>query len=165
MSWPGSRRVFRDLWGQQPCVKGLVPTPINRILPVPDVDRSRQFGLAIDDALRQASLTPSDIGLIVSHAMGDPLMDAAEREALPKELANTPMVAPIASLGHTGAASGGMELVTGVMALANHQIPPTLNVSQSAGVRLLTKTSTLDRPTVLCISHTSEGSATAIILH
>ena len=125
---------------------------------------SAAIQLAINDALQQANLTPSDIGLIISHAMGDPVMDAAEREALPKEFARTPMVAPIASLGHAGAASGAMELVTGVMALAGRQIPPTLNAGQSSGVRLLTEAAALERPTVLCITHTSEGNATAIVL-
>ena len=38
--------------------------------------------------------------------MGEPSIDAAEREALALVVSGRPMTAPIASLGHTGAASG-----------------------------------------------------------
>ena len=69
------------------------------------------------DAIAEAGLSPEDIGLIVSHAMGDPVIDLAEREALSGPMAEVPMIAPIASLGHTGAASGQLGLVVGAMAL------------------------------------------------
>ncbi|NNE01298.1 MAG: 3-oxoacyl-ACP synthase [Pirellulaceae bacterium] len=123
------------------------------------------IGLAIDAAMQVAGISPRDIGLIVSHAMGDPVIDAAERDALSAELRQTPMVCPMASLGHTGAASGTIAIATGALALSKGQIPPTVTAQTAAeSVRVFADAAPLKKHHVLCLSHTSEGSATAIIL-
>ncbi len=119
--------------------------------------------LAIDAALAQAAISPQDVGLIVSHAMGDPVIDLAERTALAGPLSDVPMVAPIGSLGHTGAASGQMGLLVGAMAVAKRMIPPTLNAAASEAP-LLSESKPLAADHVLCLAHNSEGNATAIIL-
>ena len=121
--------------------------------------------LAIDAALAQdAEATPAqDVGLIVSHAMGDPVIDLAERTALAGPLADVPMVAPIGSVGHTGAASGQMGVLVGAMAVAKRMIPPTLNAAASEAP-LLSESKPLAADHVLCLAHNSEGNATAIIL-
>ena len=121
--------------------------------------------LAIDGAIDDAGLSSDEIGLVVSNAAGDPLVDAAEREALESTVPAAPVTAPSAALGHTGAAIGSIGLVVGALALANETIPPTLGAgTSSAKVGFRDCGEPLVGEHVLCLAHTSEGSATAIIL-
>jgi 3-oxoacyl-[acyl-carrier-protein] synthase II len=119
---------------------------------------------AIDQAHRQFGYTASDIGAILSHGMGDPCTDGAEERALRQILPDVPVVAPIASIGHTGAASGGISIATAALSLARRTILPTLNAERSENVHLLSKSQPLTKSCVICLSHTSDGSATAIVL-
>lgn len=123
------------------------------------------IGKAIEAVLRDADVSPSAIGVVVSHGMGDSNMDAAEHQAITGLLAGVPMVAPIASLGHTGAASGMLELATAVLALSQRVVPPTLNAEAADGsVRLLREPAALSGQYALVVTHTSEGQAFAILL-
>ncbi|MGB7347835.1 MAG: beta-ketoacyl synthase N-terminal-like domain-containing protein [Pirellulaceae bacterium] len=125
---------------------------------------SAAISLAIDAAIAQAGIEPSAIGLIVSHASGDPDTDAAEREALDKDLQGVPVFAPMAAIGHTGAASGSIAIVTAAIAVNRKKIPPTLSADTSPNVSLLSKASRLEKDYVLALAYTSEGAATAVIL-
>ena len=124
--------------------------------------------LAVQAALDRADCTAEQIGLVVSHAMGDPPMDGAERAALSELGIRCPAVAPIAALGHTGAAVGAVAVATGALCLKNGVIPPTVGVdadsAQATAGGLLPASAPLRRPHVLCLSHTSEGSCCAIVL-
>ena len=121
--------------------------------------------LAIELALKDGDLQPEQVGLVVSHAMGDPVMDGAERAALQEVLPGVPVVAPTAAIGHTGAASGTMGIVTGVLALAKKMIPPTPSTTTTASdAGFVTEPEPLTKEAVVCLSQTSEGSATAIVL-
>ena len=120
---------------------------------------------AIEIAIEDAGIQPTEIGLVVSHACGDPEIDAAERAALSATLPEQPVVAPMASLGHTGAASGGIELATAVLALVHQTVPPTIQVeSTSDQIRLLDQPQTLQGDYALSLTYTSEGNATALLL-
>jgi 3-oxoacyl-[acyl-carrier-protein] synthase II len=126
---------------------------------------SKAIRLAIETALGDAALTADQIGLIVSHATGDPIGDAAEREAVSGTLANTPMVAAMASIGHTGAASGMMGLLTGALSLAKGIVPPTLHADAIRPKANFGRSpAPLKGDHVLCLSHTPEGNAIAIVL-
>ncbi|QDV64958.1 beta-ketoacyl synthase N-terminal-like domain-containing protein [Crateriforma conspicua] len=105
---------------------------------------------AIDAALSQAGRTESDIGGVVSHAMGDPSMDAAENDALKGHLADCPRIEPMRLIGHTGAASGSFAIATGACWLADAGRGDGFPGSPDGDV--------------LCLAHTSEGSAVASIL-
>lgn len=121
--------------------------------------------LAIESAMQDAGVTSQQIGLVVSHAMGDRSIDSAEREALHAVVPRRPVTAPMASLGHTGAASGAMSLATAVLALANGIVPPTLQtVTTASDVGLCEDVSRFEEDYVLSVAHTSQGNATAIIL-
>ncbi len=121
--------------------------------------------LAIDGAIGDAGLSSDEIGLVVSTAAGDPLVDAAEREALASTVPAAPVTAPSAALGHTGAAIGSIGLAVGALALAHATIPPTLGAgTSSAKVGFRDCGEPMVGEHVLCLAHTSEGSATAIIL-
>jgi 3-oxoacyl-[acyl-carrier-protein] synthase II len=121
--------------------------------------------LAIIGAIENAGLRADDISLVISQAMGDSSIDSAERSALALTLKDVPAVAPVASIGHTGAAIGSVNLVTGLLSLVHRMIPPTLNAEAAApDARLLSKPQPLVGNHVLCLSHTSEGNAIAVIL-
>jgi len=128
---------------------------------------SRSIRLAIQAALAQANLSASDIGLVISHGTGDPLRDAAEKEALDQELPATPLIMPIGSLGHLGAANGAVYLVIAVLAIQNRMIPPSfLNGQPQSGwqARFSHSPRALAQPAVVVLTHTSQGVANAVIL-
>lgn len=116
-------------------------------------------------ALTDAGITASQVGLVVSHGMGDPVIDLAERQAIDETVPNTPVVATIASLGHSGAASGMVDLVAGTLALVNRKVPPTVQLkAKNANVGFRDVPEVLSSNHVLCLSHTSEGNAIAMVL-
>jgi len=122
---------------------------------------------AITGALEQAGLTPESIGLVVSHGMGDPLRDAAERHAIERTVPAAPLVMPIASVGHCGAGTAAIHLITGVLALTHRQVPP----SQFRGTapcgwesRFRSTPTPLTKDAVLVLAHTSQGVANAVVL-
>jgi len=123
--------------------------------------------LAIQAALAQAQLSANDIGLVISHGTGDPLRDAAEKEALDRELPSVPLIMPIGSLGHLGAANGAVYLVIAVLAIQNRIIPPSFLNGQPYSdwqARFSHSPRSLAKPAVLVLTHTSQGVANAVIL-
>lgn len=150
------------------CVSRFVPSSAMRQSERSNIDdgmrgSSEAIKIAIDGAIAQANLTPSDIGMVVSHAMGDQAIDSAERHALDQSLPGVPLVAPMATLGHTGAASGTFGMLVGAMSVANRVIPPTINADVTQG-RCLDQAETLREGNALCLSHTPEGNAVAVVL-
>ena len=119
---------------------------------------------AMEQAQRHSGYRVDDLGAVVSHGMGDPDTDSAEQRALRRLLPDIPLVAPIASIGHTGAASGGMALATAALITASQSIPPTRNADHAGRAHLLSGAASLTKPCVLSLAHTAEGSATAVIL-
>jgi 3-oxoacyl-[acyl-carrier-protein] synthase II len=121
--------------------------------------------LVIQACLADAGISPQELGLVVSHATGDPTMDAAERAAVLDTVPDVPMVATVAALGHTGAACGMIDLVTGALSLATGMAPPTLNAdSIRTDMNLLRSASGLSGRHVLCLAFNSEGNASAVVL-
>jgi len=116
-------------------------------------------------ALADAEIQASQVGLVVSHAMGDPVIDLAERTALAEVVPNAPVVATIASLGHSGAATGLVDLVAGALALIKRQVPPTVQLkATNATIGFRDAPEAMASNHVLCLSHTSEGNAIAMVL-
>lgn len=82
--------------------------------------------LAIERALADAGVAPSDISVVQAHGSGTPLSDAAEAAALHRVFgADPPMVfATKSALGHSLGATGAIELVSLLLALRSGQAPP-----------------------------------------
>lgn len=120
---------------------------------------------AIRAALADAKVSPSELGFIVSHGMGDPAMDTAERQAIDSVCGDVPVIAPMTWLGHAGAASGLFSVATAICILAESRSPDFSfdEIPWRDGKRVSTQ-SMGDSLTGLCVSHTSEGSANAIIV-
>jgi len=95
-------------------------------------DQGTGAARAMSDALADAHLAPTDIGYINAHGTSTPLGDKAETQAIKRVFGAAAKGISISStksqLGHTLGASGGIELVVTVKALAHGVIPPTINL-------------------------------------
>jgi len=90
---------------------------------------------ALQDAYRQAGVTPESIGLLEAHGTGTRVGDAVEVSAL-REIygeADRPWCAlgsVKSQIGHTKAAAGAAGLIKAALALHHKVIPPTIKVEK-----------------------------------
>lgn len=88
---------------------------------------------AMELALRQARVDPTDVGYINAHGTSTPLGDQAETVAIKsvfnEHARNLSISSTKSQLGHLLGASGGVELVITVLALKHGVIPPTINLT------------------------------------
>jgi 3-oxoacyl-[acyl-carrier-protein] synthase II len=93
-----------------------------------------------------AGVKASDVDLVMTHGTGTLLNDEAEATALREVLgdsAGAPLMTAMKSMtGHTSGASGLLNLVVGVRALAEGRVPPTVDlddpVEEAAEFRFVT---------------------------
>jgi 3-oxoacyl-[acyl-carrier-protein] synthase II len=84
---------------------------------------------AIHKALKDAGMSPVDIGHINAHATGTSLGDLAEAKAIRAVFGDAAVAtAPKASLGHLFGAAGAVEAILTVRSIAQGVIPPTRNL-------------------------------------
>lgn len=87
---------------------------------------------AMEAALKQAGLSPADIGHLNAHSTSTPVGDRGELAAI-KAVFGTEggiaISATKASTGHLLGAAGGLEAVFTVLALRDQIAPPTLNLA------------------------------------
>jgi 3-oxoacyl-[acyl-carrier-protein] synthase II len=85
-------------------------------------------------ALREAGLTPRQIGYINAHGTATPINDSAETAAylalLDGDLTTTRISSTKAAIGHTLGAAGAIEALFAVEALRSGCLPPQLNVQK-----------------------------------
>jgi len=96
-------------------------------------DQGTGAARAMSDALADAKLNASEIGYINAHGTSTPLGDKAETQAIKRVFGEHAKSVSISStksqLGHSLGASGGIEMVVTVKALAQGVIPPTINLT------------------------------------
>ena len=87
---------------------------------------------AMHRALCDAQLNPADIGYINAHGTSTPLGDLAETRAIKQifgeQAKKTSISSTKSQIGHLLGASGGVELIFGILALRDSMIPPTINL-------------------------------------
>jgi 3-oxoacyl-[acyl-carrier-protein] synthase II len=87
---------------------------------------------AIQLALKDAGITPDQVSYINAHGTSTPANDSTETSAMKTALGEHAYKVAISSTksmtGHLLGGSGGIEAVATVMAVANDQIPPTINL-------------------------------------
>lgn len=88
--------------------------------------------LAMENALLDAGVTPSQIGYINAHGTSTPAGDKAEAQAVKSVFgnnANSVMVSSTKSMtGHLLGAAGAIESIFTVLALRDQAVPPTINL-------------------------------------
>jgi 3-oxoacyl-[acyl-carrier-protein] synthase II len=119
-------RIYCELLGY-----GLTNDAFNMIAPLPD---GQQSARAMSDALREARLSPREIGYLNAHASSTQLGDATEVLAI-EQVFGTDATGLVVSgtkglHGHALGASGAEELAITVLALAEGYLPPTANLEQ-----------------------------------
>lgn len=104
----------------------------------------RALALAIQKALRDAGVTPADVGLVNVFGAGTREHDAAEAAALKSvfgdRAATIPVMAVKGSIGNNGAGSGAIDIAIMTLALSRGIIPPSLNtdkVDPACGVNVV----------------------------
>lgn len=88
---------------------------------------------AMELAIRQAELSPEDIGHVNAHATSTPVGDTSELAAIKAIFGSGrgPAVSATKSAtGHLLGAAGGVEAIFTVLALRDQMAPPTLNLAQ-----------------------------------
>lgn len=99
---------------------------------------------AMELALKQANLDPSDIDHINAHATSTPVGDAAELTAIRRVFGahfSGAISSTKSATGHTLGAAGAIEAIFSIMALNTGVVPPTLNLEDpddiAAGLNLV----------------------------
>jgi 3-oxoacyl-[acyl-carrier-protein] synthase II len=82
-------------------------------------------------ALKDAKITPEDVGYVNAHGTSTPIGDAIETEALKRVFGERAKKVPISSTksmtGHLLGGAGGLEAGISVLALRDQILPPTIN--------------------------------------
>lgn len=86
---------------------------------------------AMTNALRQAGLTPDDVGYISAHGTGTPANDKIETAAIKAVFGDAALRTPVSSiksmLGHTMGAASAIEAAASALAIERGMLPPTIN--------------------------------------
>jgi 3-oxoacyl-[acyl-carrier-protein] synthase II len=86
---------------------------------------------AMKDAIRDAGISPGDVGYINAHGTSTQANDEAETAAIKAVLGGHAYKCPVSSTksmhGHLIAAGGAVELILSVMAMRQGVVPPTTN--------------------------------------
>jgi 3-oxoacyl-[acyl-carrier-protein] synthase-1 len=123
---------------------------------------------AMQEALRDAALLPSDIDYINAHGTGTQNNDASESAALKRVFGDRmpPVSSTKSFTGHTTSASGAIESIICLLGMQHQFLPVNLNWTQPMpeGIIPVTDTHT-DRPLrhVLCNSFGFGGNDTSLL--
>ena len=86
---------------------------------------------AMQDAIKDAGLTPDDIGYVNAHGTSTPENDKMESHGCMSVMGERMKSVPISSnksmIGHTLTAAGAVEAVFSLLTLQTQRIPPTIN--------------------------------------
>jgi 3-oxoacyl-[acyl-carrier-protein] synthase II len=91
--------------------------------------------MAMQRAMRDAELAPSDIDYVNAHGTSTQYNDKTETQALKIALGDSearriPISSTKSMTGHLAAGAGGIEAVASVLAMQHHCIPPTINYEE-----------------------------------
>jgi len=127
--------------------------------------------IAIEEAMADARIEPKDLDLVIPHGTGIAADDLAEAKAIQAALGDTATKTPIwptkSMLSNTGAASGAIDLIAAVCAMAEGKIPAAKNCDRKANgcnLNIVKQPRQADIRYALCCSYTYGGQTAAIVL-
>ncbi|QDU03507.1 3-oxoacyl-[acyl-carrier-protein] synthase 2 [Gimesia chilikensis] len=137
-------------------------------------DEQNDTGLmrAVESAVRQAGIRPSELGHINAHGKSTKIDDQVEARAYHRLFGDDAMKIPITALksyfGHFDAGSGAVELAASILSLRHGATPATLNYETPDPLCNLDivhgEVRPLITPTTMSVSRTSFGQSAAAIL-
>lgn len=127
---------------------------------------------AIESAMRQANLKPSQLGHINAHGKSTKIDDQVEARAyhhlFGDDAAKIPITALKSYFGHFDAGSGAVELAASILSLRHNATPATLNYETPDPLCNLDiihgEARPLSIPTAMSVSRTAFGQSAAAIL-
>lgn len=126
------------------------------------------IGRAIQFALRDARLKPSDLGHVNANAMGALEDDKIEARAIQRTLGDVPVTAPKSYFGNLFGGSGAVEMAVSLAALGHGIIPPTLNYTSpdpECPVNVVHgRPIEGANPSALLLNHNQTGQAVAVVI-
>ncbi len=134
-----------------------------------------QRGLALANvmraALRDAGLTPDDVGHLHAHGLSTRSSDAEESWAIGQVFGPRAKTLPVAAaksyFGNLGAASGMVELVASLLAFEHGRLFPVLNYrtpDPACPVNVVRTGDVAPGKTVLNVNFTPQGQASAVVV-
>ena len=119
-------------------------------------------------AIKNASLSTKDIGLVNAHASGSVISDPVESQAIRSAFPDVPVVAHKSNFGNIGPATSVVELIGGVLAKQNGLIPQSLNCDQvdpNCNVNVVGENTSMAPSTnVLKSSFSSTGQIASVVI-
>ena len=127
--------------------------------------------IAIEKAMSDAQIQPEDLDLIIPHGTGIAADDLAEATAIEAALGETATEAAVwptkSMLSNTGAASGAIDVIAAVCAMADGKIPAARNCERKANgcnLNIVKQPIGTDIRYALCCSYTYGGQTAAVVL-
>ena len=126
---------------------------------------------AIQKAMADAQIEPKDLDLVIPHGTGIAADDLAEAKAIQAALGDEAAkiaVWPTKSmLSNTGAASGALDVIAAVCAMADGKIPAAKNCDKKAdgcNLNIVTQPQQRQIRYALCCGYTYGGQTAAVVL-
>ncbi len=117
-------RIYAEFGGY-----GATADAFHMTAPSPDGDGAVR---CMRRAIRDAGLTPADIGYINAHGTSTKFNDAIETKAIKAVFGERAAAVPVSSTksmtGHLLGAAGGVESIVSVLAITRGVLPPTINL-------------------------------------
>jgi len=127
--------------------------------------------IAIENALEDAGIGPEELDLVIPHGTGVPHDDLAEARAIGAALGSAVQKVSVwptkSMLSTTGAASGALDVVAAVRAIADEVIPAARNFTRPAEgchLNIATESRTARIRHAMCCSYTHGGQTAAVVL-
>jgi 3-oxoacyl-[acyl-carrier-protein] synthase II len=122
---------------------------------------------AMAEALRDAGISPGDVGHVNAHGLGTMSGDRHEASAIGQVFNGVAVTAPKSFMGNLGAASGAVEMAASVLAIAHGQVPVTLNHDRpdpACPLKIVREPLAAAPPVAMVINQTQIGQAAALVL-
>ncbi|MBC8288686.1 MAG: beta-ketoacyl-[acyl-carrier-protein] synthase family protein, partial [Planctomycetes bacterium] len=135
-------------------------------------DQVAALANAMNSALRSADISPSDVGHINAHGLGEKRSDLDEARAIKTVFGDAASSVPVTAmkslLGNSGAACGTLELASSLIGLKNGVVPATINCDspdEDCGLNIVRgEHMPIQNKVVLNINVTSIGQAAAMVV-